>query len=100
MKEEGVASVAYKIDAGLEVIGFIKMKNGCCPDKPVLVTKVKGADPPLYGCECACGMWCTTALRHVDHAINHYRRMGRGEDLYSEGQWMSERKKWPWRDND
>ena len=67
---------------GLTIVGVIHMENGCCNDKPVVVTRVNRSAPPLYACECACGGWCTGCCEHIDEAVNIYRRMCIGEPVY------------------
>lgn len=64
------------------VEGYLKMKNGCCKDKPVLLTRTLGTKQPVYSCQCACGGWCTTGMFSISEAVNHYERMSNGENLY------------------
>ena len=64
------------------IVGRVTMKNGCCNDKDVIVTKTKGIEPPVYSCQCACVGWCTTGLSTISEALNHYERMSKGENVY------------------
>lgn len=67
-----------------QVKRVIWMKNGCCPDLPVLLTAnwIKEDSRWNYSCQCACDGWCTTGCKTPEEAIDHYRRMSDGENLY------------------
>lgn len=58
------------------VTGIVYMKNGCCEDKPVLVTANKHPDIGInYSCQCACGAWCTTGHPTPVGALRDYQTM-------------------------
>ena len=67
-----------------QVKRVIWMKNGCCPDLPVLLTAnwIKEDSRWNYSCQCACDGWCTTGCKTPEEAIDHYRMMSDGENLY------------------
>lgn len=67
-----------------QVRRVIWMKNGCCRDLPVLLTAnwIKEDSRWNYSCQCACDGWCTTGCKTPEEAIDHYRRMSDGENLY------------------
>ena len=58
---------------GLSVIGAVNMKNKCCEDKPVLITKTNSIE--VYSCQCACGGWCTNGHSDPADAIEEYESM-------------------------
>ena len=52
------------------------MENGCCSDRPVVVTGNKLEDGSVnYSAQCACGLWCTTGCSTPEAAISEYKRM-------------------------
>lgn len=57
------------------VVGLIYMKNGCCKDKPVLVTKNSIRGYENYSCQCACGIWSTTGHPTIAGAVKNYQTM-------------------------
>lgn len=64
-------------------IGAAYIENGCCRNRPVLITTNKRPDGSTsYSCQCACGGWCTTGCDTASEALQHYERMSRGENLY------------------
>ena len=67
-----------------KVTKVISMKNGCCEDLPVFLTAnyIKNENRWNYSCQCACDGWCTTGCNTPEEAIDHYRRMSKGENLY------------------
>ena len=54
-------------------IGALHIKNKCCENENVIVTKTKGVE--VYSCQCACGGWCTTGCRNIQDAISAWERM-------------------------
>ena len=70
------------VSNGLTVIGAVKMKNKCCKDKPVLITKTNGIE--VYSCQCACGGWCSDGFDSVSKAIADYERMNQGIPLIND----------------
>lgn len=58
------------------VSGIVYMMNGCCKDKPVLVTVNRMPDGELnYSCQCSCGAWCTTGHPTPVGALRDYQTM-------------------------
>jgi len=58
------------------VTGIVYMKNGCCKDKPVLVTANYLDDGRVnYSCQCNCGFWCTTGHPTPIGALRDYQTM-------------------------
>lgn len=68
------------------VVGLAYMKNGCCKDKPVLITKNSIRGGENYSCQCSCGIWCTTGHPTIAGAVKDYQTMSNGgvalEDNY------------------
>lgn len=63
----------------LVVTGIVYMDNGCCHDKPVLVTANRMENGKLnFSCQCACGMWCTTGHPTSVGALRDYQTMSNG----------------------
>lgn len=64
-------------------IGAVYITNGCCRNRPVLITANKRTNGTLnYSCQCACGGWVTTGCDTASEALQHYERMTAGENLY------------------
>ena len=61
---------------GFYPVGLIYMKNGCCEDRPVVIT-VSGSG--YYSCQCACGGWCTNGHRTATVAVLEYKHMSKGK---------------------
>lgn len=66
------------VNSGYTVIGIVHMKNGCCKDKPVLLTTNicnhwKGGIN--YSCQCFCGGWCTNGHANASGALQEYEIM-------------------------
>ena len=65
------------------VVGVINTRNGCCKDKPYLLTVNKtevSKEWPVglnYSCQCACGLWCTNGHGTPEAAIAEYERMSK-----------------------
>lgn len=74
------------VSLGHHVIGVLSGKNGCCNDKPYLLTvnKTKKSesrpDGLNYSCQCSCGGWCTNGHRYKGDAINEYEAMSQRMD--------------------
>lgn len=62
-----------------EVIGIVYVKNGCCEDRPVAITKSGG----VISCQCACGGWCTNGHKTATAAVLEYRHMSRGHGCWN-----------------
>ena len=74
----------YSIDVivpdHLKVIGIMTTKNGCCENRPYLLTSNKASCWPggiNYSCQCSCGMWCTNGHGTPGGAIDEYEEMTR-----------------------
>lgn len=68
-----------------EPIGAVYIKNGCCKNRPVLITANRTTSGRLnFSCQCACGLWCTSGARSASGALQQWERMSAGEDLYGE----------------
>ena len=69
--------MAYVLEP-LATIGFANIHNGCCKDRPVLITANKAQNWPggiNYSCQCACGMWCTNGHGTAGEALSEYEQM-------------------------
>lgn len=65
-----------EVKDSLVVTGIVYMRNGCCEDKPVLVTANLMGDGRInYSCQCKCGMWCTTGHPTSVGALRDYQTM-------------------------
>ena len=69
---------AYAIRPPYEPVKAVKMTNGCCEGKPVILTrnhvKYGGVN---YSCQCSCGGWCTSGHATPDGALDEYYIMSR-----------------------
>lgn len=67
------------------VIGIVSTKNGCCADRPVLITVNRCEVSPErpaginYSCQCACGGWCTNGHADAAGALAEYEAMSAKE---------------------
>ncbi len=61
-----------------KVIGIVYTENGCCKDKPVLITKNNYHGGANYSCQCICGTWCTTGHPTPTGALKDYQTMSNG----------------------
>lgn len=59
------------------VLGVVNDFNGCCQDRPILITGNKVHNHINYSCQCACGMWCTNGHRTASEALKEYEEMTR-----------------------
>lgn len=59
-------------------VGIVFVKNGCCSDKPILITKNMFHGKANYSCQCACGTWCTTGHPTPTGALKDYQTMSNG----------------------
>lgn len=57
------------------VMGIVYMHNGCCKNKPVLITENHYKQGINYSCQCSCGTWCTTGHPTVAGAVKDYQTM-------------------------
>lgn len=65
-----------QVKDSLVVTGIVYMANGCCKDKPVLVTVNRMPNGELnYSCQCSCGAWCTTGHPTSVGALRDYQTM-------------------------
>ena len=71
-------SFSVSVRAPYRIVGAVHMKNGCCSDKPVLITVNTLPSGELnYSCQCACDGWCTTGRSTASKALEDYERMSR-----------------------
>lgn len=63
------------VSDSFHVIGVVNDFNGCCQDRPILITGNKVDNHINYSCQCACGMWCTSGHRTASEAFKEYERM-------------------------
>ena len=56
-----------------EIVGALNLKNRCCADRPVIITKTRNHN--VYSCQCECGGWCTTGCDDIEGAISEWRKM-------------------------
>lgn len=69
-------SVPVAISPQYWIIGAVHIKNGCCKDRPVIITVNKSPLGGLnYSCQCACGGWCTTGHASASKALEEYEVM-------------------------
>lgn len=57
------------------IIGIVNDSNGCCKDRPILITGNKYHERINYSCQCACGMWCTSGHTSASAALLEYENM-------------------------
>lgn len=69
--------VPATISKGFYPIGFVRDYNGCCSDRPILITANKAEYRLNYSCQCACGMWCTNGHKTASEALKEYEEMTR-----------------------
>lgn len=63
-----------------KVIRILYIRNGCCPDLPVLLTINPGKNGMTnYSCQCACDCWCTSGYMSAEEAIEEYKAMTAAE---------------------
>lgn len=61
------------------VVGALRIKNRCCEDKSVIITKT--LDKNIYSCQCECGGWCSSGFNSIGNAIFAWERMNsRGKE--------------------
>ena len=69
---------AQYVPTGFSVIGVIHGYNGCCEDRPYIVTANKCDGWPggiNYACQCSCGLWCTSGHGTIGEAVSEYEEM-------------------------
>lgn len=77
--------IPVSVPDGLAVIGVVNIKNGCCNDRPVLITANHTHNGGInYACQCSCGCWCTTGHRTVSDAVKDYEHMNEGRRDYAD----------------
>ena len=62
------------------ITGISYAENGCCEDRPILITVTRATinlEKPIYSCQCACGLWCTTGHTSDWEALKDYEEMTR-----------------------
>ena len=65
---------AYVLDRNT-VLGFLFVKNGCCPDRPVLLVGTETVSGMYYSCQCACGEFITGMFKEPADAVAAYENM-------------------------
>lgn len=71
-------SVPVVIRTQNKVIGSVRITNGCCKDKPMMITmKTPHSGRKKYSCQCACGGWCTSGHNEISKALEEYESMNR-----------------------
>ena len=65
---------AYVLDRNT-VLGFLFIKNGCCPDRPVLLVGTETVSGMYYSCQCACGEFITGMFKEPAEAVAAYANM-------------------------
>lgn len=69
-------SVPVFVSQQYTIIGAMRIKNGCCKNKPVIITvNPLRAGRLNYSCQCACGGWCTSGHSTVSKALEEYEEM-------------------------
>ena len=68
---------------GYKVIGLVFMKNGCCEDRPVVVTV---SSEGYYSTQCACNGWCSNGHEIATAAVLEYEHMSRGLGIWDHAQ--------------
>lgn len=64
-----------------EIVGIVYHANGCCPDKPIIITANETnvseyhPDGVNYSCQCACDCWCTNGHGTPSEALAEYEDM-------------------------
>ena len=62
---------------------LLRIKNGCCPGRPaVLTVNAKADGSPNYSVQCACNLWCTTGCDTPEEAEDYYRGMTARQNRY------------------
>lgn len=69
--------IPISVSQQYSVLGVVNDFNGCCPDRPILITGNKLRDHINYSCQCACGMWCTNGHITASEALQEYEEMTR-----------------------
>lgn len=67
--------IPVNISSPYRVMGIVNDNNGCCEDRPILITGNKIHNHINYSCQCACGMWCTSGHRTASEALREYEVM-------------------------
>lgn len=77
-EKELSVKIKCHIKSGFQVIGIAAVPNGCCPDRPVLITANRiGRESEYinYSCQCSCDGWCTTGCASVSEALREWEKM-------------------------
>lgn len=69
--------IPISVSQQYSVVGVVNDFNGCCQDRPILITGNKVHDHINYSCQCACGMWCTNGHITASEALQEYEEMTR-----------------------
>lgn len=69
--------IPISVSQQYSVLGVVNDFNGCCQDRPILITGNKVHDHINYSCQCACGMWCTNGHITASEALQEYEVMTR-----------------------
>lgn len=67
--------IPVNITPPYHITGVVNDFNGCCKNKPILITVNKWHDRLNYSCQCACGMWCTNGHTSASEALKEYEGM-------------------------
>lgn len=72
----------YRIDIngnsipnGLFPVGAVRIKNRCCPEELVIITKSKAGKEEWFSCQCNCGGWSTTGCKTIQEAISAWEKL-------------------------
>ena len=67
--------IPVQVSSPYKVLAVVNDLNGCCKDRPILITGNKWHDRINYSCQCACGMWCTNGHTTASAALKEYEEM-------------------------
>ncbi len=69
-------TIPYVMSDRYEATGFIFVKNGCCPDSPIILTKrINPTTKNIWSCQCTCNMWVTGGHDNPYDAVLDYIEM-------------------------
>ena len=73
------------------MVGSVRIKNGCCKNKPVMITvNPLRAGRLNYSCQCACGGWCTSGHSTASKALEEYEEMSNRAIVDKAMDWAAE----------
>lgn len=67
--------IPISVSKHYSVLGVVNDFNGCCEDRPILITGNRYQNRINYSCQCACGMWCTNGHTTASAALKEYENM-------------------------